>query len=162
MYAIKVHALKSASKTVGLDSLYDKALELELAAKAGNMDLIREKHAPLLEAFASTVAGLCGALGIQNPALPLAPGKNAESSGASSAGAPALSGAALTEKLTGLLEALDTFEADKAEALIAELSGAVSQDTAAAISEVKALISDFELSKAAERVRSIVSAQEGK
>lgn len=48
-YVIKVHALKSCMKTIGATQLSEHALELEMAGKNGNIDLIMEKHAALLK-----------------------------------------------------------------------------------------------------------------
>ena len=55
-YAVKAHALKSTSLTIGAKELSAQAKELELAGKRGDVDYIREHHAPLLEAYAA----LCG------------------------------------------------------------------------------------------------------
>ena len=54
-YAIKVHALKSTSLTIGAKTLSAQAKELELAGKSGSVDYIREHHAALLHAY----GGLC-------------------------------------------------------------------------------------------------------
>ena len=50
-YTIKVHALKSSAKLVGATELSDMALELEMAGKGGNIDLIEEKTDSLLENY---------------------------------------------------------------------------------------------------------------
>ena len=47
-YAIKVHALKSTSLTIGAEALSAQAKELELAGKRGDADFIREHHRALL------------------------------------------------------------------------------------------------------------------
>ena len=47
-YAIKVHALKSTSLTIGAEALSAQAKELELAGKRGDVDFIRENHRALL------------------------------------------------------------------------------------------------------------------
>lgn len=47
-YTIQVHSLKSNSKTIGAVDFSEMALELEQAGKAGNFDLIREKHQNLM------------------------------------------------------------------------------------------------------------------
>ena len=49
-YAVKVHALKSTSLTIGAEALSAQAKELELAGKQGDAAFIRERHAGLLEA----------------------------------------------------------------------------------------------------------------
>ncbi len=60
-YAVKAHALKSTSLTIGAEALSARAKELELAGKRGDVDLIRTGHAPLLqdyEALCGQIAGL--------------------------------------------------------------------------------------------------------
>ena len=55
---IEFHGLKSSSASVGSTLLPKIALELELAGKAGNNDLIKEKFDEIIEQYRDT----CGAL----------------------------------------------------------------------------------------------------
>ncbi|MCI8803566.1 MAG: response regulator [Oscillibacter sp.] len=55
-YAVKVHALKSTSLTIGAETLSAQAKELELAGKRGDVAFIREHHDALLRAHEE----LCG------------------------------------------------------------------------------------------------------
>ncbi len=50
-YAVKVHALKSTSLTIGAEALSAQAKELELAGKRGDADFIQAHHAALLQAY---------------------------------------------------------------------------------------------------------------
>ncbi len=50
-YTIKVHALKSSSKSVGADGISEMARELEEAGKAGDLDRIRSDTGKLLKRF---------------------------------------------------------------------------------------------------------------
>ena len=50
-YAVKVHALKSTSLTIGAETLSAQAKALEMAGKSGDVDYIREHHAALLCAY---------------------------------------------------------------------------------------------------------------
>ncbi len=50
-YAVKVHALKSTSLTIGAEELSAYAKELELAGKRGDVDYIREHHLTLLRMY---------------------------------------------------------------------------------------------------------------
>ncbi|MBO6148688.1 MAG: response regulator [Lachnospiraceae bacterium] len=50
-YTIKVHALKSSSRLVGATDLSNRALELEMAGKSGNWELIEEKNGGLLSDY---------------------------------------------------------------------------------------------------------------
>ncbi|MBO5985323.1 MAG: Hpt domain-containing protein, partial [Lachnospiraceae bacterium] len=54
-YEIKVHALKSAAKTIGAATLSEEARTLEHAAKEGKEDVILSGHAPLMEHYRSVV-----------------------------------------------------------------------------------------------------------
>ena len=57
-YAVKVHALKSTSLTIGAEALSAQAKELELAGKRGDGDFIQAHHAALMNAYDE----LCGQL----------------------------------------------------------------------------------------------------
>ncbi|MCI9331694.1 MAG: response regulator [Oscillibacter sp.] len=59
-YAVKVHALKSTSLTIGAEALSAQAKELELAGKSGDVDYIREHHPALLEAYDGLCAHIAG------------------------------------------------------------------------------------------------------
>ena len=50
-YAVKVHALKSTSLTIGAEELSAYAKELELAGKRGDVEYIREHHPALLRMY---------------------------------------------------------------------------------------------------------------
>ena len=59
-YAVKVHALKSTSLTIGAETLSAQAKELELAGKRGDTDYIRTHHAALLRGHEELCAYLAG------------------------------------------------------------------------------------------------------
>lgn len=50
-YAIKVHALKSTSLTIGAEQLAEQAKLLEQAGKAGNIEYIRHSHPTLMHLY---------------------------------------------------------------------------------------------------------------
>ena len=50
-YAIKVHALKSTSLTIGAETLSAQAKELEMAGKRSDVGFIKENHAALIRAY---------------------------------------------------------------------------------------------------------------
>lgn len=60
-YAVKVHALKSTSLTIGAHALSEQAKELEMAGKRGDGDYIREHHPALLRAYDELCAHIAGA-----------------------------------------------------------------------------------------------------
>ena len=55
-YKIQVHALKSSSRTLGMDKLSDMALGQENAAKESDEAAIRSGIEPLLEEYENTVS----------------------------------------------------------------------------------------------------------
>ena len=60
-YAIKVHALKSTSLTIGAEELSAQAKALEMAGKSGDVEYIHENHGALLrmyEEICESIAGL--------------------------------------------------------------------------------------------------------
>ena len=59
-YAIKVHALKSTSLTIGAEALSAQAKELELAGKRGDVDFIQEHHRALLRTHEELCAQITG------------------------------------------------------------------------------------------------------
>ncbi len=66
-YALKVHSLKSMSRLVGALGLSEAAAELEIAGKAGEYDIVREKTPKLLStyrAYAERLARLDGEGGV--------------------------------------------------------------------------------------------------
>ena len=67
-YAVKVHALKSTSLTIGAEALSAQAKELELAGKRGDEDFIKSHHAALMQAYGELCAriGEIRALGLSS------------------------------------------------------------------------------------------------
>ena len=59
-YAVKVHALKSTSLTIGAEALSAQAKELEMAGKRGDGEYIRAHHAALLRAYEELCARIAG------------------------------------------------------------------------------------------------------
>ncbi len=59
-YAVKVHALKSTSLTIGAEALSAQAKELELAGKRGDAAYIRKRHPALMRAYEKLCADIAG------------------------------------------------------------------------------------------------------
>ena len=59
-YAVKVHALKSTSLTIGAERLAEQAKLLELAAKERNIGYVRHSHPTLLRLYDETCNTLAG------------------------------------------------------------------------------------------------------
>ena len=54
-YEIYVHALKSSTKTLGINDLSEEAKHLEMAAKDKNVDEIEAKHGIMIEHFEKVI-----------------------------------------------------------------------------------------------------------
>lgn len=52
-YAVEVHSVKSTSKTIGAGCLFDVAYQLEMAAKAEDVDTVRNNHASLMNDYST-------------------------------------------------------------------------------------------------------------
>ena len=59
-YAVKVHALKSTSLTIGAEQLSAHAKELELAGKRGDAEYIQENHPLLLRMYEKVCESIVG------------------------------------------------------------------------------------------------------
>ena len=64
-YGILVHAIKSTSKMIGAAGLSEKALQLETAAKAGDIDTIHSMHEEAMNEYRMICEGIRSALGIE-------------------------------------------------------------------------------------------------
>lgn len=60
-YAVKVHALKSTSLTIGAEELSTYAKKLEQAGKRGDAVYIRENHPALLHMYEDVCKSIAGA-----------------------------------------------------------------------------------------------------
>lgn len=59
-YAVKIHALKSTSLTIGAEAFSAQAKNLEQAGKAGDVGYIRAHHSPLMQAYEELCARIAG------------------------------------------------------------------------------------------------------
>ena len=110
-YGTKVHALKSTSRLIGASALSEQAAHLEAAADAGDTAELQAKHGALMELYTSYKQKLAAVAADDD-----------SSNGCDDAEKPAISEAALREKLTQLGAAADRFDIDGLDALIAELA----------------------------------------
>lgn len=65
-YAVKVHALKSTSNTIGADGLADKAKNMEQAGKSGDEAYIRENHLDLIQSYDAVCGIIAASLGMED------------------------------------------------------------------------------------------------
>ena len=151
-YRILVHALKSSSKMIGADTLSEMARNAEDAAKNYDREYIASHHEELLSEYRRVSHCISEALDSDN-------GSDGQDFCENSA---ELSLEDLMSKLNELSASLDTFEADKAEALISEMSGAVFKGTSVAklLGEIKTSVEDFELGAAADKLEELIGSLE--
>ncbi|MCR5669713.1 MAG: response regulator [Butyrivibrio sp.] len=62
-YQILIHSIKSASKTIGAESMYQQALDLEEAAKEQNAGKIKEEHRHFAENYVALGNAISEAIG---------------------------------------------------------------------------------------------------
>lgn len=152
-YSILVHALKSTAKMVGADSLSENAKHAEMAAKNHDVGYIREHHEELLDEYHQVVQCILDVFELaEKGTMQLVKGNATE-----------ISEEELLQRLAELKGRLDTFEADKAESLILEMSGiifkGVSMDEL--LYDVRQDVDDFEFTLAAEKVETLIQRVEG-
>ena len=172
-YKIKVHALKSTAKTVGMNALSKRAEALEQAAKKSDVATITQDTTALLSEYAALTEQVRAVLGVAAAETTArADGDaTAQSTAADENNASPASGAAHTDtddgawaqKLTELSAALDAFESDKAEAVAKELAamthgGKAGKDLLAGVLEY---IQNFDFQPAAEIVSALRRAADG-
>ncbi len=64
-YLTKVHALKSASRTIGASALADEAFALETAAREGDHEFIKANHEQLMRDYRKLLSGIRDYIGTQ-------------------------------------------------------------------------------------------------
>jgi len=152
-YQIRVHALKSSAKMVGADLLSEMARKAEEAAKNHNADYIGEHHEEILGGYSGTAQHILDILDTEeNGSVQEEPENRTE-----------ISTGELVRRLQELKEKLDTFEADKAENMISEMSGFIYQGTAVEelLHDVRQDVEDFELGAASGKVEDMISGMKG-
>lgn len=151
-YRIQVHALKSSSKMVGADELSDTAREMESAAKENDTAYISKNHDALMTLYDKTIRQIRSAVGIKEKDAETSPDAFKE-----------ISREEFIEKLKELRGLFDTYEADSAQKLIAELSGTSYRGIAVKrlLEGIKKDVNDFEYESAAAKVSSLAQRVEG-
>lgn len=56
-YAVVIHSVKSSSRTIGAECLFERAYALELAAKADDIETVRAGHNDLMADY-ETILGM--------------------------------------------------------------------------------------------------------
>ena len=147
-YQTVVHALKISSKMVEADILSEIAKDAEEAAKNQGKTYIRENYEELLDKYQETVQYILEEVSPDGQIL---------SEEALSIGTE-VSRDELLENLSELKKSLDTFEADKAETLLTEMSGFVYQGTLISwlLYEVGQDVENSEPGAASEKVEELI------
>lgn len=145
-YRIKVHALKSTSRMVGADSLSENAKCAEEAAKNQDTDYITEHHEELLALYRKNVQKIKEVLGLSEGL------QEQQENGTE------ISGKELIRQLKELKDSFDTFEADKSEGVISQMSNYRYQGSSVAelLTEVQNCVENFEFDAASGKVQELI------
>lgn len=152
-YRIMVHALKSTAKMIGADSLSESARKAEEAAKNRDMAYINAHHEDLLTTYRET-------------ALEMSETPDPDSDSPVSLGngnGTNISGEEFLQRLNALRDCFDTFEADRAEILIAEMSSMAyeGKPVEELLRDIREDVDEFEFGKAAEKMQVLIKNMEG-
>ncbi|MBQ7507362.1 MAG: response regulator [Lachnospiraceae bacterium] len=142
-FRIRVHAIKSSARMVGADELSAMAFEQENAARDENEELIEQGFDDLILNY-TAVSEMIG-----EAILPHIEAEEGELS--------PLDPEVFAEKLSEVISALGTFEGEKAERILSELSRYSYGETpiSAILQDAMALIEDFDMTAAAEIIQKI-------
>ena len=145
-YQRLAHTLKSSSKMIGADGLSELARAAEEAAKTRNLACIRENHRTLMEQYRETARCISD---VFSPA---------GASEAASAAQTEVSGQELLSRLSELQKSLETFEANRAESILAEMRVWAYQGTPVRelLRDISRDVDDFELGAAAGKVKALM------
>ncbi|MBP0961304.1 MAG: response regulator, partial [Oscillospiraceae bacterium] len=136
-YTIEVHALKSTSKQIGAEHVSAVAAEMEKAGNEGNIDLIREQTAAMLEEY----RGYRKSLKYLFPDVPDEDEEKEADSGQ------------INELLDKLAEAIEDFDSLTMEEVVENLSKfKLSGENETVFGELKEAVSSSELEKCSELI----------
>ena len=146
-YQILTHALKSSAKMIGADALSEMARAAEDAAKNRDLACLRKNHRPLMERYRETARQISDAFRLTDDAE------------APAAAMAEISGEELRLRLSELRECLETFEADRAEALLEGLNGFTYRGAPVRelLRDIARDVEDFELGAAAGKLRELAA-----
>ncbi|MBR1876038.1 MAG: response regulator, partial [Lachnospiraceae bacterium] len=143
-YRIQVHALKSTSKMIGAASLSDFARQMEDAAKKKDVPYIQSHQDDLMNMYDNVLDIITGSIGFKsdNGKKELLDIERDE----------------LLSKLTELKATISTYEQEKADSIIEELSGYRLGDTvlSEALSNIRSSIDDFDMQSALSETEGLI------
>lgn len=141
-YGIEVHGVKSSSRSIGNEVLGNMAYDLEMAAKGGNLEFVKDNHSAFLEAYDGYVSELKAAL----EAIDESCAEDGEKSH--------IPEDEFRELLSKCIEAYENFETRTAEELIDRLiKSDLSDDIIAEIKAVKESADLFDFDIAIEKLK---------
>ncbi len=152
-YRIRVHTLKSSAKMIGADSLSEMAKRAEEAARDGDADYIREHHEELIAQYHELAGHILQIFDIgENDPVQTPRGDGTE-----------ISDSELVRRLKRLKEVLDTFEADRADSILAEMSGLICRNKSVdeLLRDIRQDVDDFEFGSAAVKTEALIEKTEG-
>lgn len=154
-YRIMVHALKSSAKMIGADFLSESARKAEEAAKNQDMDYIRAHHEELLTTYRETV--------LEMPQTPDLDSDSPQITVLGNGNGKQISGEEFLQRLNALKDSFDTFEADRAETLIAEMGSMVYEGMPVEelLRGIREDVDEFEFGKASGKVQALIDSMEG-
>ncbi len=145
-YEIRVHALKSTARQIGLNGLADLALAQESAARENDAAAVGGGADELLGQLHAQAQALCGVLGKTADPAPENP-------------AVSLTGEETLAALKEAASAIGNFEAERAAGLLQPLKDAESPVSGLSdeIAEILAALEDFDTSTAEEKLKGLLS-----
>lgn len=154
-YRIMVHALKSSAKMLGADSLSESARKAEEAAKNQDMAYINAHHEELLTTYRKTA--------LEMSETPDTDSDSPEITALENENGTQIGREEFLQRLNALKDCFDTFEADRAEMLIAEMSSMVYgvKPVEELLRDIREDIDDFEFGKASGKVQALIDSMEG-
>ena len=149
-YRTLVHALKSSSKMIGADKLSETAKRLEEAAKNGDSAYIHQNTTSLLEKFHETAQQIADIF------------ISDEQTDSEQPMGEEIAQSRLLEKLNELKSGLATYEADKAEAVISEISGFSYRGSSLSrlLRDIARDVENFDFSAAGEKAQTLTESVE--
>ena len=154
-YRIMVHALKSSAKMIGADSLSESARKAEEAAKNQDMAYISAHHEELLATYRETALEMSETPDIDSDSTEITALGNGNDT--------QISGEEFLQRLNAIKDCFDTFEADRAEILIAEMSSMVygGMPVEELLRGIREDVNEFEFGKASEKMQALIENMEG-
>lgn len=154
-YRIMVHALKSSAKMIGADSLSESARKAEEAAKNQDMAYINAHHEELLTTYRKTA--------LEMSETPDTDSDSPEITVLENGDGMQIGREEFLQRLNALKSCLDTFEADRAETLIGEMSSTVygEMPVEKLLRDIKVDVDEFEFGKASGKVQALIERMEG-